>query len=431
MWSPGKFGVVALLMLGAIPLGLFLRSQSKLRLYLLMLLGFLPFYWDYTLNPISFELYRGDSRGLEVTLFDVLAFVLWIALPSSKDPSPYRAARWLYLFAVVLSLTQCAEILYGLFGLWKVLRMYFALAVVNRAVQDPAAIRALLNGLAAGALYQLPTVVRQRYLDHYHQTPGVFAHQNTLGLALNLMLPPCVALTLSGSKRWLPKLATLLGPIVVVFSLSRGSLGAMVLGYGLTYMFSAKRRFTGRKFAFAAVGVLAAAALAIRAGQTIINRFESAPEASAQGRWLFNRVALAMLEDNPIGIGINHFAYMVLKGRYFEMTGRDREGGIDHNIYLLTGAELGYIGLFAFLWIVIQPIVVAFRGARQARSDVRGDLMMGLGCGMLAFNLQGYLEWAWRQTPLQQIFWIILGITAGLARHIRRMPHDPAAKAFW
>ena len=41
-----------------------------------------------------------------------------------------------------------------------------------------------------------------------------------------------------------------------------------------------------------------------------------------------------------------------------------------HNIYYLVAAETGYIGLIAFVWLLLQPLIVAFRcGWRNPRDQ--------------------------------------------------------------
>lgn len=168
----------------------------------------------------------------------------------------------------------------------------------------------------------------------------------------------------------------------------------------------------------AAVGV----ALVLRAWDTIVDRFLHAPKESAEGRVQFEAAASMMLGDNPLG------------GRRERLLPRPRGGrarakvgvfgydatGIVHNIYWLTAAEVGYLGFLAFVAVLASPILTAFLGAVRARGDVRGDVLLGLGIGLVLIELQGKFEWALRQTTLSYLLWTLAGVIAALARSIGR-----------
>ena len=56
------------------------------------------------------------------------------------------------------------------------------------------------------------------------------------------------------------------------------------------------------------------------------------------------------------------------------------DSALVHNIYLLVGAETGYLGLLAFLF-VYPPLAVAFRCGWRMDGDPRGDFT-GLGVAL-------------------------------------------------
>ena len=58
-----KWGIVLGAGIAFFALGLYARERREVRVGLATLLGFLP-YISFTINPISFETYRGDTRGL-------------------------------------------------------------------------------------------------------------------------------------------------------------------------------------------------------------------------------------------------------------------------------------------------------------------------------------------------------------------------------
>jgi hypothetical protein len=399
--------------LGTFPLGRWLRGRRDLQPIFATVLGFLPFFNEIHVNLISMEHYRGDSRGIEVTLMDLLVLSLLFCFPPSRQGAPYRALRVVYLAAVLVSATQAESSLYALFGIWKLLRMYLLVAVVAMACRDTRAAPALIRGMTLGAIYQFFQVVYQRYGLHMYQTPGVFAHQNTLGMALNLVLPVCLARVLAQPRERLSIAALATGVATLIMSLSRGAMATFVVSSGLIYLLSAARRLTARKLAVAVLGVFFVSLLLLKAADSIARRFETAPEESGLARVEFNEAAARMLDSSPLGVGINQFS--------LELGHQPRgfSSGVVHNIYWLTAAELGYFGLAAFLALMAAPLLQALRYGWTTRGDIRGDELLGFGVGLLAMCAQGWLEWAWRQTPLSYLFWLVLALVGSTVRQLR------------
>src|SRR5262245_57283252 len=99
-WVALIFGALA-----TYPIGRWLRGRRDLHPVFVTALGFLPFFNEIHVNLLSREFYRGDSRGIEVTLMDLLVLSLLFCFPSSRQGAPFRALRIVYLAAVLLSAT--------------------------------------------------------------------------------------------------------------------------------------------------------------------------------------------------------------------------------------------------------------------------------------------------------------------------------------
>jgi O-antigen ligase len=427
-----------------LPLAMLLRGNRGWRLAAWTVLGALPFLgsWLPHINLVSYELYRGDSRGFETTLVDLVVLALLAATPRSREPSPYRPLRYAYFLVALFSVTQAASPLFASFGVWKLLRMYVLLAAVNRGSEDPQVPAQVLRGMLMGTLLQVGMGLYQRYGLHLYQSPGFFAHQNTLGMAMNLVLPVSLELVLAGLGGWLGLAAIAAGPVTLVLSLSRGAMATNVVVSGVLVVVSALRRMTRRKVAVVMLGGVFVVAILYKAGDTIATRFATAPSSSAAERLHFNDAAALMLLENPLGIGINNYSLVVTDGDYWSRTagpaGDDgfrqedtpvpgvHYGGIAHHIYWLTAAEMGYAGIACFVALLAAPVYTAFRYGFKARRNPRGDLLVGLGAGMLAFHAQGLLEWAFRQTDLSYLYWLTVGVVAVLARQIRLGQGAPA-----
>lgn len=419
----------------AYPVGRLLRRTPRYRELALVLLGLLPFLSPPDINFASHELYRGDSRGFEVTAVDVLALSLFVALPRPRHASPFRVARYAYLVAALVSVTLASYPLFALFSVWKVVRMYFLLAVVNRACDaDAWAPTALLRGMMLGVVTQALVALFQRYAWHVHQTPGLFPHQNSMATAVNLVVPVALALAVRRGMTWLPASALAAGTVAVALSLSRGALTVFVFVTAATYAVFLARRISFRTLTFAVLGMFFAAGLIIRAGDTIFERFRSASAVSAEDRLRFNEAASLMLREHRFGVGMNQYSLVLARGGYFARVGLDHDvsgqpdgdrfAGIAHNIYWLTLAEMGYLGLFSLFLVLFGPLWLAFRRGWRARGTPTGDLLLALAIGLAGLHATGLLEWVWRQTALSYLFWMVAGMIAALARHVTSSRSD-------
>lgn len=410
-----KWIALALALLVLWPLGMRARRDAKLRAALAAMLGFLPFY-EVHVNFFSNENYRGDSRGLEITLLDLIAVVLAIALPARR-PAPWRWQKLGYLLPVALSVTQAELPLFALFGAWKVVRLYRVSTVAARAVDENLG-GEIYRGLSLGVCYSAFLALQQRYLEGYMQAKGPFSHQNGLGMAMNLVVPAALALWLGGNGGRLAMLAVVAGALNHVLALSRGGMVLFVVACGAVFAVSFARRPSGRKakiLGLAALGILAVLAKSL---DTIVERFTHAPKGSEEGRKMFEAAARLMHAERPLGVGINHFSHVLDAAGYADRAGIplvDRNG-IVHNIWLLTLAEMGTLGLVAFVALYLSPVLVALRTAFSRTAGAARDVALGIGFGLAVTLVQGKLEWSLRTTSLGQITFLLFGLVAGIAR---------------
>ena len=102
--------------------------------------------------------------------------------------------------------------------------------------------------------------------------------------------------------------------------------------------------------------------------------------------------ARLMLADHPMGIGANHYVAAANNLGYNQKSGLTwaNFGAYVHNAYLLVAAETGYLGLAAFAFLLLRPLMVAFICSWRNRRDKRGDLLLGLGVGLLTVYLHTF-----------------------------------------
>ncbi|MBW2463596.1 MAG: O-antigen ligase family protein [Deltaproteobacteria bacterium] len=420
---------LAIGVLGIYPLALVARKVGWVPAVLSGLIGLLPFLGFDALTFDFFQQpYRGEARSLEISVLDLIAAALYFALPEAKQPSPYRASRYTYFAIVLFSLTVAPIALHSLFSVGNLVRAYFLLGVVTRLAEKPELANALGRGLALGVVYSAGLALRQRYVDGMFQVTGGFEHANSLGMAVNLVAPIALAVLLETKFDKLA-FATIAGAaICVVLALSRGALMMFGFACGLVILGSLYRQVTRRKIYITILLAFGTLLVLGKSADSIVERFVTAPAASVAARDRFEDAAQAMVEDNVFGVGINQYSYVLEHRGYadeFEMPPVDRDG-LAHHIYWLTAAELGWLGLLVYLWLIATPWWTAAWGALRSKGDVRGAVMLGCAAGMTVMHAHGVAEWAARQSSLMYIFWTIAGLAAAMSRSVKRAPGENA-----
>lgn len=167
------------------------------------------------------------------------------------------------------------------------------------------------------------------------------------------------------------------------------------------------------------------------AADTIIRRFQEAPESSEEARKEFNAAARDMARDHALGVGLNNFSRALTENESYHahlvVMKSEEQGGVAHHIYLLTAAEMGWSALGVFLLVLGRFLAIpAWTGLRTPGFD--GGLQISFALGMMALHTQGLLEWGFRVTPIVYQFLILAAAAmahaascAGKARAARRL----------
>jgi hypothetical protein len=238
-------------------------------------------------------------------------------------------------------------------------------------------------------------------------------------MLVNLIAPSAFSLMLGGQgRRWAGGVVAV-AAMCNVFSLCRGGMMMFVLSSSVVAAASMVRRPTAHKVKVLSWIVAGGALALLKSMDTIINRFVNAPKESELARKLFNQAAKAMAEEHPFGVGINMYSFVLDHGGYadrFTIEPGDRNG-IAHHIYWLTSAELGYVGVAAYVLVLLSVLVAAARLA--LRKGVEGELGVGILAGLSITYLQGFAEWIARQTTMSYAFW---GLAAIVAARLRTPP---------
>lgn len=387
-----------------------------------------------SINFFSMESYRGPDRGFEVTLTELIALGLLaglVARPAGIRWLPTNTLLMASFFGIALiSAIGSPDPLVAGFTLWKLLRVFVIYWVVVNSVARADDLKPVWAGLVAAGLFVAWQAFKQKYLGGVYRVSGPFDHSNTVPLYLNLFLPVLLAWGMADRtlRRWQAGLTLVAAAgmaFAVLATFSRA--GAALTGAaGLAVVVLVNLRGSGMRARAVGVAVMLTGLTgASLAADSFIERIRNAPESSAHAREEFNRAAIAMAMDHPIGVGINSFP-LVLTGeaeyrKHIRVMENEEHAGVAHHIYLLTAAETGWVGLAVFVIIMLRFAGVTLVGAFRVRGPDR-FLLWGALIGFGTLGASGFLEWAYRITPVTYMWAVMSAFAVGLVVRANRVP---------
>jgi putative inorganic carbon (HCO3(-)) transporter len=242
----------------------------------------------------------------------------------------------------------------------------------------------------------LAAITPEMFLDpanrHYIASGTFLGDGNDFALSVDLTIPMCLFL-MTDAKRWIYKLFWMaaLGILIftVIASQSRGGTIGLVF-MGVYYWMKTKNKIvTG---GLAIVAIVCVMALAPPAYFKRMDTLAAVSEdGSAQGRISAWTAAFRMAIYNPLGVGAGQFP-----SNYTRYSPEPQTHWMTaHSIYFLILGELGFLGLFTLLGLIISNLVVNGRvsriiKARAGPGSARGlALLASLSASMLAFAVAG------------------------------------------
>ena len=434
-----KYAVFAIAMMGVPPLAFIIslnRSWTKYAIW--AMIAALAAYQATAINFFSNEWYRGTSRGMEVSVIYLFAATMLITAAIKRRlpklvPSVGAALFVVYFLLCLPSWSTAESKLFAWMEIWKMIMLYMTYLSVRAYLGLTDDVKSLMKGLAVFAVFNFLLIVKDHFSGVY-QPHGVFPHQNGLAMGMHLFANLFFAYFLAGGWRGpvLNTFAFVAASACIVRTYSRGALAMIPPSFAVTFalMFFAgldvpKRRVFMRILPIAAVGLLGLAAMLPR----IIERFESAPEASKNTRLELALCAKEMIDDEPWrGVGINNWGIKINPPyEYAERAGRnanrgeDFRDGIVETVYLLVGAECGIPALAAMLAWFFYYLIVSCRLVKKLKGTPYAAMSAGLAGGLVACYLQSCLEWVLRQQMNLILLMIFFAILDHLKANVRRL----------
>lgn len=405
-----------------------LRQCPRQRKWAYLALGLLPFAigaFNLDAALINWDGWPGYAKGMVVSLLDTLAFAILFTSRRPFARLPLLGVFILYIFAACVSVAVSTLPMSSAFYVFQLLRVLLVFAAVASFAGQPGAVRWLCIGLALGAMFQGVMTIEQKFSGAI-QASGTMGHQNLLGLMLHFVTLPLLALLLAGERNKLIMLGVLAALIAVALGVSRGAIGFVALGIALLFLLSMARRPTAHKWKIVGLAVLAMMVVVPVAISSIQDRFVSRSiyEGPDGERLAFERAAQMMWDDHPLGVGANQYVVTANAQGYSARAGviwnyASRSTNV-HHLYLLTGAEMGWLGLIALLAFLVWPVLRGLHFSFRYRTDPRGDIVLGASVAVFVTALHGLIEWVLVTGHAQYVLAISMGIIAGSIRQHRR-----------
>jgi O-antigen ligase len=224
---------------------------------------------------------------------------------------------------------------------------------------------------------------------------------------------------LGGRRLWLPGATLFAGLVIALLGGSRATIGIFAVGVILTVTFSIRHKPTSRKYAFA--GAMALLLLMAVPGMIWANsrRSEAQKQSSDTDRTTMKLAARMIMADYPFGVGPNQYVVIANVGGYSERAGvawnEDNRRAPVHNTYYLVAAEMGLIGLVAFLAVLGSFITLAFRMLRRHLPDINGELVPGLLVTFIVAAGHIAYEYVFMEAVTHYLFAICAGMLVAIA----------------
>ncbi|MBP5182083.1 MAG: hypothetical protein J6331_03530, partial [Lentisphaeria bacterium] len=207
------------------------------------------------INFFSHEMYRGTSRGMEISLVYLVALIIILTFALLKRirsliPDWGSVLYLLYFLLSLPSLSRSANLLFSFFELWKMVMIYLVFITVTLYLEyTKGDMDIILYGIMVVVGVNFIVVVVQ-HLIGYYQVPGTFPHQNSMAMYMQLAGMLFFARYFNRREKWRTWLYLIffaLASACLVRTYSRGAIVCYPVGGLIALFASVCFRFNLRK----------------------------------------------------------------------------------------------------------------------------------------------------------------------------------------
>jgi putative inorganic carbon (HCO3(-)) transporter len=384
----------------------------------------------------------GTGLNAALVMLAALWVVAWRASASPRPGVTWLDAAVLAFAAVHLVATGFSPYLAAsVKGLAKMGIYWTAYLVFRHVLANRAAVRVVLLALLATAALESAYGVYQwivgveplanwedpEALDPLTRVYGSLMNPNLLaGYLLPLFpLAAAVGLTQRGPLRLVGLACAGLASLCIFFTYSRGAyLGlaasvAVLGGLGLSLAWPTLRQRRGLLAGLGATVLLGVGLMAWRvlSSQALLDRLASIFTLRGHSSNSFRvnvwHGVLQMVQDNwAFGVGVGNTAFRKMYSLYM-VSGFEALGA--YNIFLEVLAEMGVLGLLAFLGLLATLVLTAWRTFRDGDHEARW-LSAGVLAALAGTLVMGMVDTVFYRPAVQLQFWWLIALAIALAR---------------
>ncbi len=366
-----------------------------------------------------------------------------LVLQAPREPRAQRlvpddpAIRWTAAFVVALAISiiladdRGAALDTGA----RMLGMVMLAPLIIRIADTRRRVHALVLALIAATLFSAVVLVVETLLgvrllsfDDSSTWTGAFrsagaSNHNPTTAALILVAGIIMAATLALEHprlRALTMAAAAVGVVAIIYSYARSALLVLLAVAPLIAWRHRRSRYLA--FSLAVMLALAAAALPM-VPEGYAERLAALGDLDRDytlwRRVGYNIIGLDLVAQNPLfGVGPGNFPQHYLDPDYRYMPGRTLTPRVLHNMYLGIAAEVGMVGLLAFLGVVVSSLVRLTRSVMRAADPGDRAVAAAILFGLIGFLIGSVV------TPSQFLksTWILIGLAAAHARLVNEHP---------
>lgn len=432
-----KYLVFSIAILGILPAVMLLFFDKRFIRYA-MLGVFLPIIWfDSTaLNFLSHQTYKGTSRGMEISLCYIVAFIIMITLTLIKGirwPLP-AWGFFLYLLYILMSLpsfsnAESKELAFC--ELWKMLMMFLVYLCIYYYLDfSKGDFDIIMYSLGIVIVACFFDVVKQHFIG-ISQARGFFPHQNSLSMYMVLANSLFFSRFFNRDeslKTWLFFFIFCCGAASTMRAYSRGAFISFPVSIMITLTISMLIQFRANKIQRLLVIVLLWAIGFMIFIPKIVLRFETAGHESGNTRVEFAMSAMNMIKDKPwIGVGLNNWGikinppYNYSTRREIRHYNEDFKDGIVETIYLLVMAECGIPCFIILLLWFLHYFLLSIKLAIKLRNSRYFFIPAATAGGLFGIYTQSALEWVLKQQINFALLVVIFGMLSYTNKHCKEL----------
>ena len=122
-----------------------------------------------------------------------------------------------------------------------------------------------------------------------------------------------------------------------------------------------------------------------------------------------------IFREHPIiGNGLNTFFVKFREYRTDEFRGQ--KGSYAHNCYLQMAADIGVVGLAAFLWLLLAYFISMIKALRKVEDGFQNSLAWGISIGVFAFLVHSFFDTNLYSLNLATLFWFAIGLSQAVIK---------------